>query len=86
MLHKLTLLGLVIATAYGWSTFDKTDKSYIKNKLENSVDYAYYKNAGKLLASSQLSPVSELRWELYSQWDGSAVFPDKIPVYHSGGG
>ncbi|XP_066918953.1 M protein, serotype 6-like [Clytia hemisphaerica] len=47
MLGKLILFGLVFTTAYGWSTFDKTDKSYVKNKLENSVDYAYYKNAAK---------------------------------------
>ena len=31
----------------GWSSMNRGDKSYIQNKLEKSVDYTYYKNAGK---------------------------------------
>ena len=37
----------VLVHVHGWSSMDRGDKSYIQNKLEKSVDYTYYKNAGQ---------------------------------------
>jgi hypothetical protein len=44
-LLQLSLV-VVVGVVNGWSTLDRTDKSYTKNKIENSVDYNYYKTAG----------------------------------------